>query len=528
MATRWMRVFFSLLALGSQATAQDQETCEACKKVVEILEDYVVSGVAGDILEDLDVICGVLDEEYLDECKDFIRENLDDIIEWTEQDMNEEEICTMLDACAGEGPTSSTKPKPTSSNTPGPTPTHTPGDESYYQVYLKGEGPVAHPHEGGRLHDLSGWVAIGQVLPEDERAFKHQIMLRRVNNDGNTVWTTRIGESCPPGLEECNVGFSVAVSDTVLYAGVGLASGGKMKPAVLALNVADGSEAWRVVLEPGSGHGGVRSVVVDGEDLLCTGYTDAPDSGFQFVVDEGKAKVWKISTGGELKAETTLGVEELSQGAKIRVDGVNGGYVVTSTAWGVTGAGETNVVVLVKLSRSLDIEWSKAYGDDRGASQVFDMLVDHEGNYLMGGHTTGGEGVVNWDYLAVKVNSKTQQVEWRKTFGQPRGFDARYIHDEMYGVGLDAAGNYVLLGGSGDEYSYSETHPDGWSSDVWVSYMVVVNPQGTVLTEGVYGSKEGNNAGEYLSVCHITGEIMIYTDSDTAPGFGFLLLRPNN
>ena len=104
----------------------------------------------------------------------------------------------------------------------------------------------------------------------------------------------------------------------------------------------------------------------------------------------------------------------------------------------------------------------------------------------------------------------------------------RYIHDEMYGVGLDAAGNYVLLGGSGDEYSYSETHPDGWSSDVWVSYMVVVNPQGTVLTEGVYGSKEGNNAGEYLSVCHITGEIMIFTDSDTAPGFGFLLLRPNN
>ena len=56
---------------------------------------------------------------------------------------------------------------------------------------------------------------------------------------------------------------------------------------------------------------------------------------------------------------------------------------------------------------------------------MFDMLVDHEGNYLMGGHTTGGEGVVNWDYLAVKVNSKTQQVEWRKTFGQPRGFDAR-------------------------------------------------------------------------------------------------------
>ena len=52
-------------------------------------------------------------------------------------------------------------------------------------------------------------------------------------------------------------------------------------------------------------------------------------------------------------------MEELSQGAKIRVDPVNGGYVVTSTAWGVTGAGETNVVVLVKLDTSLQIEWSK-------------------------------------------------------------------------------------------------------------------------------------------------------------------------
>ena len=51
------------------------------------------------------------------------------------------------------------------------------------------------------------------------------------------------------------------------------------------------------------------------------------------------------------------------------------------------------------------------------------MLVDNDGNYLMGGHTTVGTGVVNWDYLALKVNSQTKEVMWRKTFGQPRGFD---------------------------------------------------------------------------------------------------------
>ena len=54
----------------------------------------------------------------------------------------------------------------------------------------------------------------------------------------------------------------------------------------------------------------------------------------------------------------------------------------------------------------------------------------------------------------------------------------RYIHDEMYGVKLDPAGNYLLMGGSGDEYSYSEINSTtGAQSDVWVSYLVVLDPQ---------------------------------------------------
>ena len=56
---------------------------------------------------------------------------------------------------------------------------------------------------------------------------------------------------------------------------------------------------------------------------------------------------------------------------------------------------------------------------------MFDMLVDSDGNYLLGGHTTVGTGVVNWDYLALKVDSQTRAELWRKTYGQPRGFDAR-------------------------------------------------------------------------------------------------------
>ena len=102
-------------------------------------------------------------------------------------------------------------------------------------------------------------------------------------------------------------------------------------------------------------------------------------------------------------------------------------------------------------------------------------------------------------------------------------FLSRWIHDEMYGVDLDLAGNYLLLGGSGDEYDYSATNADGWQSDIWVSYLVVVAPQGNTLFQGVFGDKGGNSAGEYLSVDQQTGEVMIYVDADTiGGGYGFM------
>ena len=85
-----------------------------------------------------------------------------------------------------------------------------------------------------------------------------------------------------------------------------------------------------------------------------------------------------------------------------------------------------NSVAVVKLSGTLTVEWNKKYATAGGNNQVFDILVDNDGNYLLGGHTTVGSGVVNWDYLALKVDP-SGNVIWRKTFGQPRGFDARYV-----------------------------------------------------------------------------------------------------
>jgi hypothetical protein len=197
-----------------------------------------------------------------------------------------------------------------------------------------------------------------------------------------------------------------------------------MKPAVIALDVATGSQVWKKVFDTQPGHGGVRGVIVDGARIICTGYVNNADPGFLFIADAATPAVWELDTSGNLVMEKLLNIDSLGQGAKIRKD-LTSGYVMTSSAWDAIEGQELNVVALVKLSSSLDVEWSKKFGMAGGHSQVFDMLVDKEGNYLLGGHTTVGSGVVNWDYLALKVNSQTRNEEWRKTFGQPRGFDAR-------------------------------------------------------------------------------------------------------
>ena len=45
------------------------------------------------------------------------------------------------------------------------------------------------------------------------------------------------------------------------------------------------------------------------------------------------------------------------------------------------------------------------------------------------------------------------------------------------------------------------------------------------MYENVYGDQESNNAGEYLAVDPINGDVMVFVDSDTLGGaFGFLKL----
>ena len=54
---------------------------------------------------------------------------------------------------------------------------------------MRGEGPLGHVHEGIRLADKSGWVAIGEGLPEENQTPEifRVGQLRFVNDDMNKL-----------------------------------------------------------------------------------------------------------------------------------------------------------------------------------------------------------------------------------------------------------------------------------------------------------------------------------------------------
>ena len=87
---------------------------------------------------------------------------------------------------------------------------------SYSQVWLRGdpEGPSGHVHEGVRLADKTGWLAVGELLPDTEpEVFK--ILIRAVDNEATTKRTRIIGDGHQNSSQgAASVGFSIIEVNT--------------------------------------------------------------------------------------------------------------------------------------------------------------------------------------------------------------------------------------------------------------------------------------------------------------------------
>jgi hypothetical protein len=389
--------------------------------------------------------------------------------------------------------------------------------------WFRGQGTSTeeHVHEGLQTSD-GGYIAIGHGI---ESSYDDDMLVIKVNENGFFEWKQDFGTAGRDGA-----GYCIAeVSDGFIAGGAIFDPDSQRTQRFLAKLDFAGTVVWEKFYGA-TGVGGIRGIDITSDGgIVATGYIHTPDieefRGFVFIVDEGDGFIMKTDAEGNIEWERSI---DAPQGTKVRE--IDQGYAVCTCVWNWTqDTGDHQDFCLIKTDDQGNTLWRKCYGGVEG-DHLYDFDLTTDGGYILAGHTLS-YGVDNWDYLLMKIDSEGNE-EWHKTFGQPRGYDAGYIHDEAYGVRQTPDGGYIIAGGSGDEYSYhSSGHPAG-PSDEWKVYMVKTDRTGHVLWEGVYpASSVGNNAAEYIGLTNDGGYIVfVDTDSQTPPGpnnFGFLKTGPD-
>ncbi len=374
-----------------------------------------------------------------------------------------------------------------------------------------------HVHEGMQTSD-GGYIGVGSGNNGNQA---YDILIIKTDNLGVLEWMKNFGIAGEKGsgytIDEVSDGFIVG--------------GGIYDPDVdrnqlfLAKINKSGGVIWEKFF-PTDGIGAIRGIDISSDDnIIITGFRNAPNTdefqGFVFIAEDSEGFVMKLDSNGNVIWDKTL---NFSQGTKVRE--IIDGYAVISCTWQNSGDGDNMEFSLAKLNENGEIIWEKHLGG-LNHDHLYDFDVTSDGGFILGGHTLS-YGVVNWDYLLMRVDSNGDEV-WHKTFGQPRGYDPNYIHDEAYGVRQTSDGGFIIVGGSGDEHSYSSSdHPTG-PSDEWKVYIVKTDENGEKIWDDVYPKQSiGNNAGEYLGLTD-DGGVIIFVDSDShespAPNnFGFMKL----
>lgn len=375
-----------------------------------------------------------------------------------------------------------------------------------------------HIHEGWQTSDM-GFIGIGQN--EEVGGNRSNILVVKTDSAGTEEWITELGT-----INEWDVGICVNETDGGFIIGGGIYNASsESQERFLAKLDFNGNVVWQKTY-PGTGYSAVRGIdIYENGDIIATGYTQGEEGGFVFINDEGEGFIMKTDNNGDAIWDKTI---SSPQGTKVRIE-EKGTLAIASTKWVYTYDRDNQDVLLI-ITDSLGNEIAvHSYGAEKD-DQCFDFDLTTDGGYIFTGHTRS-YGVVNWDYLVIKADSAGNE-EWVRTFGQPRGYNPRWIHDESYGVRATPDGGFIIAGGTGDEYSYYwEGHSSG-SSDEWKAYLVKTDSNGNLLWEAVYPANSvGNNAAEFIALTEEGGYI-VFTDTDSQwppepNNFGFMKIEPD-
>lgn len=338
-----------------------------------------------------------------------------------------------------------------------------------------------------------GYLQIGETgfIPNGAK-----LLVVKVNATGVLEWKKEFG------TKGHNLGNSaIEVADGYVVVGaLGEDS------SIMKLNKTTGESFWLKTYNYG-GSDALEHLVAVPSGFVAVGYTNAEDDENTFFT-EGRGHMMVFGPSGEQISDKSLQVH-MAQAYRIAM--YEGDLYVS----GLTEGAED--YALLRADITGEVKWAKTYGGSE-PDHNFAFGMTSEGLMYLSGHTLSG--TENWDTYTVKVNTQGE-VLWEATNGNPRGFDARYIHDEVWGLQALEDGGVVVVAGTGDEYwRYSKC--DGEEcSDAWRVYVLKYDSTGMLEWEATYGPEGGDWAGEDICV-NKDGNLVVAVDNG---GFGFLELK---
>ncbi|MEN3042677.1 MAG: hypothetical protein ABDH59_05180, partial [Fervidobacterium sp.] len=181
-----------------------------------------------------------------------------------------------------------------------------------------------------------------------------------------------------------------------------------------------------------------------------------------------------------------------ADGGKAIAKTSDGGYIIVGNTQSseLPGfKGESDIIV-VKLSKNLDVEWIKLIGGS-GWEEASDVIETKNG-YIVLGYTAspevdGQKGKGGWDYLAAMLD-KSGNTLWTKLYGGTG-------NDLAYKVIQTSDGNYLIAGTTN-----SVNGDTGGNIGTWDAWIIKIDPKGNLLAGKTFGGLDRDKAVDLIEV----------------------------
>ncbi|MHC4069236.1 MAG: hypothetical protein ACYS18_09300 [Planctomycetota bacterium] len=370
--------------------------------------------------------------------------------------------------------------------------------EMQWHVAYNGSGEESHPHYVIETSD-GGFLMTGETGFIWDMTAK--IYVVKTDSSGSLLWEKEFGTAgynLGNGLVETPDGNYV-IAGTLNY-----------DAALIKVNASNGNtlSGWPKTWNLGTEDSFEAVENTQDGGLIATGYRDGlAENTF---LNWGKGNLIKTDADGNQIWNKDISAYMCSG---YRIVRISDGYMVSGHP-AEEGLPDYN---LMKFDFDGNVVWYKTpypdiyWGFDVGAN----------GNMILAGHGASPLSS-NIDLVTVVVDSAGNAL-WTEYAGQPRGYNGQYIHDEAWGARATPDGGWVVIAGSGDEYSYEECgHPLGCSGQ-WIVYLVKYSSNGILQWEGLYGG-EGDWAGEDVCITSDGGALV----ANDCGAFGFTKIAPDD